>query len=696
MWKSLGKGVVLALLTAPLLAGEITSGSVLGVSRSDEGGDKATPPVYVNFQGHIRQSGSVPPDGSYNASFTIYDAASGGSVVWGPHNTTINLVSGVFNVALPIPLNVILNNTNLWIEVNIPGLGGVYNPRVKINAAAYAYNAYMSDSTQRIQDDAVDLHDIAGFNEGAATHTDLTDWDMDDNGRIDADLLDVPASGTDPGYIWNFNVTGTYQNNASFWISDFGIVGDTTTTRYAYLRRYNSGVYGISDDNTGAGVFGYGSGTDGVYGATDANFYAGVYGYGGGASNGIGVLGIGPTTLSYTWTMGGVGGSFGGDVGVYAWGYEYGVYAEDSIDALNGAAVLGWNKHESGIGGLFYADNLSSVYVPGEGAGAVADGDTFGFWGVGLEDPGGIGVLGLGNASGIGTYYIPTNGAGVVGNGNYLGVAGYGLQGGSYGVYGSSQGTSGWSIGVVGVATGGGNGVGVYGEGYYASIYGAAPIDATGFAAQFDYDVVITGGDLYMQCNDIWSIEEISYRFRYTNTCVGDKGDRTLPPDVITLDEAEDVPLGYTYALLEEIYYSGKDRVSGGKVEIRLPEALTKIADPSTYVVVVTPVGAPSNVWVSDITEEGFIIHADSDVEVHWSIRALVKDYATLEERQQALAQLKAEMEAKLASRLPSLAPRVNKEATEGVLVKTSSEPLEHKIKRTEAESGKVNPGEVR
>jgi|GEM_PF-3460123 len=120
---------------------------------------QSTPPVIVNFQGHLRQ-GTTIINGTYQMTFRLYDAASGGTLLqtMGPWN--VNVSSGVFNVELPITQANILNYTNLWIEVDIPALGGIYTPRVKINSAAFAYNAFMSDSTQRIRNKGVTPEDL--------------------------------------------------------------------------------------------------------------------------------------------------------------------------------------------------------------------------------------------------------------------------------------------------------------------------------------------------------------------------------------------------------------------------------------------------------------------------------------------------------------------------------------------------------
>ena len=55
----------------------------------------------VNYQGRLADSGGAPLDGSYGMSFALYDALSGGGMVWGPENhTAVPVSEGLFSVGL--------------------------------------------------------------------------------------------------------------------------------------------------------------------------------------------------------------------------------------------------------------------------------------------------------------------------------------------------------------------------------------------------------------------------------------------------------------------------------------------------------------------------------------------------------------------------------------------------------------------
>src|SRR5262245_60499404 len=68
-------------------------------------------PSLMNFQGEIlAANGSPLPTGDYDLTFQIFDAAEGGSLIWGPqvldgaggigHGPRIPVVQGYFNVML--------------------------------------------------------------------------------------------------------------------------------------------------------------------------------------------------------------------------------------------------------------------------------------------------------------------------------------------------------------------------------------------------------------------------------------------------------------------------------------------------------------------------------------------------------------------------------------------------------------------
>ena len=55
----------------------------------------------VNYQGRLADSGGNPLDGTYGMSFSLWDASTGGSLVWGPEgHAAVPVSDGLFSVGL--------------------------------------------------------------------------------------------------------------------------------------------------------------------------------------------------------------------------------------------------------------------------------------------------------------------------------------------------------------------------------------------------------------------------------------------------------------------------------------------------------------------------------------------------------------------------------------------------------------------
>jgi len=55
----------------------------------------------VNYQGRLADNAGAPLDGSYGMSFAIYDAATGGNLIWGPEaHPAVPVSDGLFSVGL--------------------------------------------------------------------------------------------------------------------------------------------------------------------------------------------------------------------------------------------------------------------------------------------------------------------------------------------------------------------------------------------------------------------------------------------------------------------------------------------------------------------------------------------------------------------------------------------------------------------
>lgn len=632
----------MAYILSLLIAAGTGSGLATGQGMEpglDEAGTQATPPVIVNFQGHLRQ-GTVIVNGTYSMTFRLYNAAAGGTPLqtMGPWNITVN--SGVFNVELPITRANILNYTNLWVEVDIPSLGGIYIPRVKINSAAFAYNAFMSDTTQRIRDFAVTPQDLVL----GPPPTQLNDFDLNNNGRIDAILLDIPASGTDPGYIWNYEVTGVQQPTSSYWITRQSTVGTPADTSaggiFARLRPESGGSPYAAFLGQRGTANGFGTIAGGFYGGyflskTQAN-NVGVYAWCD-AAGGQGVYSVGNTATSFgVWGIGNIAGATGvvgagngagttywpgagvsgssNDVGTFGYGNatveSWGVYGYSNAPAgaSGGTGVVGYaslnNNTARGVWG--FGNVAPLTYFTGREVGVQGNADHFGVLGIGQDRATtlAVGVWGLGANSDL-TQRVVMSAAGVSGVGGPYSAA----RPFHTGVYGRPDVAEGDAREVEGA-------LGTYwwysinGVNAYIGVIGYendAGTNATwdeSWAALFDGDVFVTD-DIYV---GNWVLAR-GYYYHAKRKLNGKGGDllAASPKSV------------YHDAML-----SGTVNLSSGEAKIKLDQDFLDMVDPGSMRVTATAIGAPVTVYVAEITPDGFVLKSvdGSSCRVDWIVMA--------------------------------------------------------------------------
>ncbi|MFH1402540.1 MAG: tail fiber domain-containing protein [Patescibacteria group bacterium] len=124
----------------------------------------------INYQGKLTDSANVAvADGDYNIEFKLYDAATGGNLLWTETLTTTNKItvtSGLFSVLLGNVTDIsgVDFNQNLYLGVNIGGSGtaswdGEMTPRKQIASVPSAFEAGKLDgvdSTQFLRSDEAD------------------------------------------------------------------------------------------------------------------------------------------------------------------------------------------------------------------------------------------------------------------------------------------------------------------------------------------------------------------------------------------------------------------------------------------------------------------------------------------------------------------------------------------------------------
>jgi len=89
-------GGTLLLVAALIVTAQVWAKPLTGPASAP--GPSATT---VNYQGRLADSGGAPLDGSYGMTFALYDAATDGSLVWGPEShAAVPVSGGLFSVGL--------------------------------------------------------------------------------------------------------------------------------------------------------------------------------------------------------------------------------------------------------------------------------------------------------------------------------------------------------------------------------------------------------------------------------------------------------------------------------------------------------------------------------------------------------------------------------------------------------------------
>ncbi|MBN1425017.1 hypothetical protein JXA88_10705 [Candidatus Fermentibacteria bacterium] len=401
-------------------------------------------PTMISYQGKVSNTAGTPvADNTYTMRFRIYNAASGGTMLWDSGNQSISVSGGVFSVLLgesPQPALNLAFDADCWLLVTFAGVD--QSPRQRLASTGYAYMASglvpgteVSGSVTSGTSAAVKGTNTAGS--GTAY------------GLFGRSLSTEGSGAYGEAAASSGNTNGVYGSAASTAGSGvFGFATSTSGTTY--------GVNGRSGSSSGRGVFGYatsGTGTTyGVYGQAVSTAGIGVYGYST-ASTGTtyGVYGQSPSTAG-TGVWGAATAASGNTMGIYG-----------TSSSNGGSGVFGYATSTSGA---TYGVNARSSSSSGRGVfgyAMSATGATYGVYGQ-SSSTGGTGIYGLASA----------------------------VSGTTYGVYGQSCSTAGASCGARGQAPM----IGAYGEATYT---GGAPWQPMGV---YGTSVSPTGVGVYGKAPD--------------------------------------------------------------------------------------------------------------------------------------------------------------------------------------------------
>ncbi len=120
-------------LSAVLALGMLSGSLAQGVSQS------------FTYQGFLRQGGAPLTNPSQQMTFRIYDALTGGSMLWNSGALNVNVNNGLFTVQLNAPASV-WSGAERFLEIQVGAT--TLTPRVRLNPTPYANTASMVNMFQ--------------------------------------------------------------------------------------------------------------------------------------------------------------------------------------------------------------------------------------------------------------------------------------------------------------------------------------------------------------------------------------------------------------------------------------------------------------------------------------------------------------------------------------------------------------------
>jgi len=348
----------------------------------------ASVPHQINYQGWLgRASDTTGVTGTFDMTFTLYDAETGGTALWTETHTNVKVTRGVFNVILgsvnPLPAD-IFKGGPLWLEIKVGT--ETLSPRkklVSVGYAIYSEKAHKADTANYASAVNINYVDSASIADTALVAIKVqppetlmfsgTPLYLKNTGSGYGILIAEAASGigirlarVNGIYIDSVGYYGVYVNRASqdgIWVvkayddgvyvsnaNDIGFYSGNTGKEGLYIYRtgrdgiriMKPGSIGVYVDSVKAGYcdglrvnYSYDDGVQ-INKADDEGIFIqdagddGVYVDNAG-NDGIYVGNAGSDGIC-VWTAGDDGADvYGNDCGIYAWGGNYGGYFDGDV-----------------------------------------------------------------------------------------------------------------------------------------------------------------------------------------------------------------------------------------------------------------------------------------------------------------------------------------------------------------------------
>lgn len=330
----------------------------------------------INYQGKLTDATGIPvANGSYDAVFKIYDASSGGTLLWTGTHTTANsnpltVTGGIFSTLLGSgtgnTLNIDFSTDTYYLGVTI-GADAEMTPRKRIGAVPQAFNAKNLKSNGYIN--IAGLPTGTGVNQGTVYINPLsassgqTVFGVAINGTQKLKLTEagnLELAGAITSGAWNGTaIATTYGGTGTATLGSSGALAYSNGTNYAFSGVGSTGQALVSGGTgaptwfaptAGSALF---AGTSGILQQDNAKFFW---------DDGNDRLGIGTSVpgASLDVTSGQLRGPNGSVIAGQGPGISFTSYPNDGI-ASNGDNLGFW---QSGVLALDIADSLKEYRVP--------------------------------------------------------------------------------------------------------------------------------------------------------------------------------------------------------------------------------------------------------------------------------------------------------------------------------------------
>ncbi len=196
-------------------------------------------PHLINYQGKLTDTGGVPLEGSYGLTFRIYDAETGGNLLWEETQNGVVVQKGVFSVLLGSVNNLGLTfDKAYFLEIKVGS--EVMSPRQRITSAGYAIRAESLDGPGKVGTKAVDETNI-GNDKSLVYKTASGKYELEDNKVTFANNIQTAGVSGVPnvGDIVICTVTKTITPGKTILV----IATGNFTTPYESGYAYSAGIY---------------------------------------------------------------------------------------------------------------------------------------------------------------------------------------------------------------------------------------------------------------------------------------------------------------------------------------------------------------------------------------------------------------------------------------------------------------------